>query len=192
MYLLYTPSRYTGEDLYKSDIHIERIFPDEQFWLDQVSRVKDFFTKSILPELLGKFYSRKDEPKATSNTAQDPCCSVTSGDVTDGEGGSSEASKMKLYCYCQVPDGYDMVGCDNRACECEWFHLKCLKLKDFPSKNIGTAQTVENYHNLNIRGKKIECNNSLTLISLTIIITVIIYCFLFSSLCFVLFCSNFT
>ena len=100
MYLLYTPSRYTGEDLYESDIHIERIFPDEQFWLDQVSRVKDFFTKSILPELLGKFYSRKDEPKATSNTAQDPCCSVTSGDVTDGEGGSNEASKMKLYCYC--------------------------------------------------------------------------------------------
>ncbi len=30
--------------------------------------------------------------------------------------------------------GDDMVvGCDNRACEREWFHLKCLKLQDFPS-----------------------------------------------------------
>ena len=170
----------------ESDIHIERIFPDDQFWLDQVSRVKDFFTKSILPELLGKFYSRKDEPKATSNTAQDPCCSVTS-DVTDGEG---KVSKMKLYCYCQVPDGDDMVGCDNRACECEWFHLKCLKLKDFPSKTYWYCPDCRKLPQFKPKGKKkIECN---TLISLTIIIIVIIYCFLFSSLCFVLFCSNFT
>ena len=124
----------------------------------QVSREKDFFTMSILPELLGKFYSRKDEPKATSNTAQDPCCSVTSGDVTDGEGGSSEPSKMKLYCYCQVPDGDDMVGCDNRACEREWFHLKCLKLKDFPCKKYWYYPNCRKLPQFKPKGKKIECN----------------------------------
>ncbi len=115
------------------DIHIERIFPDEQFWLEQVTRVKDFFTMSILPELLGKFYSRTDEPKATSITDQDRCCSVSLEDVTDGEGDSSSQPITRLYCYCRVSDGDNMVGCDNRACEREWFHLKCLKLKNFPS-----------------------------------------------------------
>ncbi len=43
------------------DIHIERIFSDEQFWLEQVARVKDFFSMSVLPELLEKLYSRTDE-----------------------------------------------------------------------------------------------------------------------------------
>ena len=108
----------------------------------------------ILPELLGKFHSRKDEPKANSNTAQDPCCSVTSGDVTDGKGGSSEASKMKLYCYCQVPDGDNMVGCDNRTCEREWFHLKCLKLKNFPSKKYWYCPDCRKLPHFKTKGEK--------------------------------------
>ena len=40
----------------KEDVHIERIYPDDEFWVDKVSRVKLFFENSILPELLGKFF----------------------------------------------------------------------------------------------------------------------------------------
>ncbi len=101
----------------ESDIHIERIFPNREFWLDKVALVQHFFTVAILPELLGKFYSRTEEPKVTSSTAQDPCGSGTLEDTTDGKDHSSTSSKIKLYCYCQVRDGDDMVGCDNRACE---------------------------------------------------------------------------
>ena len=115
----------------ESDIHIERIFPDEHFWLDNVSLAKDFFVTSILPELFGKFYSRINQPKR-SDTTQDPCCSGTSGETTDGEGESC-SNDVPVYCYCQKPEGGDMVACDNSACTREWFHLRCLGLKVFPT-----------------------------------------------------------
>ncbi len=40
----------------KEDVLIERIYPDDEFWVDKVSRVKLFFENSILPELLSKFF----------------------------------------------------------------------------------------------------------------------------------------
>ncbi len=43
----------------------------------------------------------------------------------------SVAHPARFNCIAIVGD--DMVGCDKRACEREWFHLKCLKLQDFPS-----------------------------------------------------------
>ena len=138
----------------ESDIHIERILTNEQFWLDQVSRVKNFFTTCILPELLGKFYSRTDDSKVIY-TDKDPCCSVTS-DITDGENGSSESNK-KWYCYCQVPDGDDMVGCDSQACEWEWFHLKRLKLKDFPSKKHWYHPNCRKLPQFKYKGKNRKC-----------------------------------
>ena len=39
----------------KSDVHIERIYPDEDFWLTNVAKAKEFFQTSLLPELLGNF-----------------------------------------------------------------------------------------------------------------------------------------
>ena len=73
---------------------IERIFPNREFWLDKVALIQHFFTVAILPELLGKFYSRTEEPKVTSSTAQDPCGSGTLEDTTDGKDHSSTSSKI--------------------------------------------------------------------------------------------------
>lgn len=44
-------------------LYIERILPDEKFWKENVSRVEKFIIKGILPELLGKFYSRTHQEK---------------------------------------------------------------------------------------------------------------------------------
>ncbi len=57
------------------DIHIERIYADEEFWLANVSHVKDFFVTAVLPELLGEFYSRTSQPVIVTD-ATEPCCSV--------------------------------------------------------------------------------------------------------------------
>ena len=57
------------------DIHIERIYADEEFWLVNVSHVKDFFVTAVLPELLGEFYSRTSQPVIVTD-ATEPCCSV--------------------------------------------------------------------------------------------------------------------
>ena len=62
----------------KQDIHIERIYPDEEFWLKNVDRVNHFFNTSILPELLGKFYSRTSQPAQHILDVQQPCSSGTS------------------------------------------------------------------------------------------------------------------
>ncbi|CAD8189758.1 unnamed protein product [Paramecium octaurelia] len=40
-----------------------------------------------------------------------------------------------LYCICQKPSFGQMVMCDNQLCSKEWFHLECVKLKDFPPEN---------------------------------------------------------
>lgn len=41
----------------QQDIFEERIYPDEEFWLEKFPLVKRFHTTAILPELLGKFFS---------------------------------------------------------------------------------------------------------------------------------------
>ena len=55
-------------------VYIERIYPDETFCLETVSRVKHFFITSILPELIGKFYSQTSESVSVPQT---PCSSNT-------------------------------------------------------------------------------------------------------------------
>jgi len=48
---------------------IERIYPDNVFWLENIQRVNFFFTKAILPELIGKFYLK---PMATNSHQGSP------------------------------------------------------------------------------------------------------------------------
>jgi len=42
----------------ETDIHIERIFADTAFWENKVSKATAFFKKGILPELLGKWFTK--------------------------------------------------------------------------------------------------------------------------------------
>ena len=106
----------------EKEVHFERIYPDERFWLENVSKVTHFFITSILPELIGKFYSRTSECQMPSLSG--PSSSLPSVETS----GNSE----KTYCYCRGPEYGDMVGCDNPSCLYEWFHLSCLKLVALP------------------------------------------------------------
>jgi len=110
----------------ESAVHIQRIYPNEDFWLEKVSKVKQFFATAILPELVGKFYSR--------NTDMVLCSSEPPSEHTSEPGPSSvEETDTKVYCYCQSAERGTMVGCDNPECVYEWFHLECLKLS-YPPK----------------------------------------------------------
>lgn len=104
------------------DLEYERIFPDEEFWLDCVSRVEALFINSIVPELLGKWFSRP--PRLTDSSS-------TAAPNTPQAGTSSE-----VYCYCGGPDVGDMLGCDREECTYQWFHLSCLNLKTFPKSKV--------------------------------------------------------
>lgn len=125
----------------KNDVHIERIYPDEHFWLTNVAKAKEFFQTSLLPELLGKFYSctnaSQRRPSTEQRLSQELSCSgISMAHTEDCQGSSDEEAdgdiQLPLYCYCQRPEEGDMVGCDNPNCSHQWFHLSCLKLNSLP------------------------------------------------------------
>ena len=90
-----------------------RIFPDPTFFSECLQKSHHFFTiLCILPELVGKWYSR---------SIIMPCAPTPNDDSTYN------------YCYCKEEQGGEMVGCDNPGCQAgEWFHLSCLRLKRKP------------------------------------------------------------
>ena len=108
----------------QQDIHTERIYPDEIFWLEQLTVVKQFYTVAILPELLEKFYSHTRSLNDTSKTTHIQDSSQLEQ--------TSITAVSPTFCYCQGPDEGPMVGCDDTSCPYEWFHLACLGLKSAP------------------------------------------------------------
>ncbi len=73
----------------KKDVHIERIYPDNVFWLNHIQQVDHFFQVGILPELVGKFYSRP--------SAMDPSPPVSSSSKASSEAACEEvAATYKL------------------------------------------------------------------------------------------------
>lgn len=45
----------------------------------------------------------------------------------------SNAGDDTLYCFCQKVSFGKMIGCDNKTCRYEWFHVPCLEMKDTPT-----------------------------------------------------------
>lgn len=64
------------------------------------------------------------------------CLNMEEDDIPDEFYCSDDCRKRTVYkyCSCHVDMGkYEpMVGCDNQQCKTEWFHLKCVGLKDAP------------------------------------------------------------
>ena len=90
-----------------------RIFPEPTFFSECLHKSHHFFTICILPELVGKWYSRSIVIPSDSPTPND--------------------DSSYNYCYCKEEHGGEMVGCDNPRCQAgEWFHLSCLRLKKKP------------------------------------------------------------
>ena len=125
--LFCTKANYCDFVVYtKTSLHTERIKFDECFWEVNIEKVKHFFDIGIMPELLGRWFSRPPE-RAVS---MQPTSSSNSLQSNTNEGPSTSASIK--YCYCQGDEYGDMVGCDNDECVYKWFHLECLRLKSPP------------------------------------------------------------
>ncbi|XP_038045000.1 uncharacterized protein LOC119725695 isoform X1 [Patiria miniata] len=89
-----------------TDVHIERVEPDANMWDEILEKSREFFYKAVLPELMGKFYTRipsvHDKPPAT-------------------------------HCYCGKSQPVDkMISCANEGCKITWFHQSCLQIKRLP------------------------------------------------------------
>lgn len=108
-------------------IHVERIIRDEEMWSECIEHSTRFFRTCILPELLGRWYTRPCAMQGNRTTQQSPSGAASSlSSDTSGE--------QRKYCYCQQPeDGLqEMIACDNPKCPIEWYHVQCLKLSKIP------------------------------------------------------------
>ena len=113
-------------------IHIERIERNVNFWTSCIDKAHHFFKTSLLPELMGNWYTRPALQRLTSEegnsnkTVSDSTidCELSFVDTID--------SAESLYRHCRGPEAGTMIACDNSDCPIEWFHTKCLKLKSLP------------------------------------------------------------
>lgn len=88
-----------------------------------------FFRTAILPEIIGRFYSRPAEVHSM-DTSLTP---ATKNGLQITENQHPSISTELMYCYCRGPEEGEMVACDNSQCPYTWFHLSCLGLKSPPS-----------------------------------------------------------
>ena len=106
-------------------IRVERIVAEqEEFFTDVIADVNEFYKFCLLPELIGKWYTRQSVmPEGPINS------SSSSSQCTD----ATDNPNSYKYCYCkEFKIDETMLGCDFANCKNEWFHLTCLKLKKVP------------------------------------------------------------
>ena len=105
----------------QADIQTQRIESDPTMWAEMVAASGEFFKKAILPELLGKFYSRSGMLSLPECQGQSP------------NNNPAAAIPEPSYCYCGGPeDAGDMIACDDDECKLQWYHLHCLKIQRVP------------------------------------------------------------
>ncbi|KAL3885168.1 hypothetical protein ACJMK2_025263 [Sinanodonta woodiana] len=134
-YLVFSPSPYSSEDLksYKGldaynqfvYLHIEQITFDSEMWNEMCAKTKHIFVTAILPELIGKFYSRLPNTNILSASA---CNSSRSGESET----SSCITNEELWCFCNQVESGRMMCCDNDKCKLKWFHYLCLGISCAP------------------------------------------------------------
>ena len=102
------------------DCSIERIIPDNDFFIEIVRKFNDMYCCGVLPGLIGKWWSKR-------NVLQEiPTCSSQA---------PIAIQKPSTWCYCQLDDdevGSDLIGCVNPQCPIQWYHIACLQLDYVP------------------------------------------------------------
>ena len=99
---------------HSASLHTERLLPDTSLITEALTRAKQFFSLCILPELVGKWFTRRRE------------------DICEVEVSDTDSADEGTWCYCKESKGGDMVGCDNPKCGIRWFHLSCLQMDAVP------------------------------------------------------------
>jgi len=97
------------------DLHIERIFLGQSFIEEKLNQAEKFWL-AILPELLGKWFTRTNTQFPVVNTISPN---------NDSNEFKDEDSDDRTWFYCKMARGSTMQGCENPLCNIKWFHI-CL------------------------------------------------------------------
>ena len=98
--------------------HMKRINISRDFIEQKFLQAEKLFWLSIMPELLGKWYTRKNTelPKITLQSAEE--------EEDDG-----------TWCYCQAVKGGEMIACENPSCTIRLKYIMLLKSPIILSSN---------------------------------------------------------
>ena len=105
----------------ESDIAVKRIARDRRFYEEATEKIEHMFIYGILPEIIGKWYTRK--PVEDSSGVVQTHTETEQIIVEDTE------DPEKLWCFCAQPSYGKMVCCDNSTCTIQWFHFDCLRIR---------------------------------------------------------------
>ena len=89
------------------ELHIEYITIDETLIQSAIPIAEKFWRLCVLPELLGKWYTRRQ-----AHNVQSDCIE------TEEDSGT--------WCYCREDKGGEMIACDSKVTCIKWFHLDCV------------------------------------------------------------------
>lgn len=112
----------------EEEVVIERISLDRLFYENLMDKVEIFFIYSVLPEIVGKWLTRK--PIAD----QDGIVKIHSPKLAAARGSTvTEEDPEALWCYCRGPSHGNMIQCDHKTCKIKWFHFNCLRMHSAPA-----------------------------------------------------------
>ena len=101
-------------------LHIERITFNKTFIDEKLKQAERLFWLAIIPELLGKWFTRDHIKLPTVDH-----------DENDDDVGQTEEDDGR-WCFCKTPKGGSMIGCEDPSCVTKWFHLSCLRMEKCP------------------------------------------------------------
>ena len=112
---------------------VQRIYRDKVFFEAQVNKVMHFIQYGVLPELVGKWLTRK--VVANKNgvvVSEEQLINATIAAEAEAE----EAPEAgRLICYCSMPATSEMLRCANLNCTIKEFHMDCLRVRCPPRGN---------------------------------------------------------
>ena len=105
--------RLCGVDIERNSYQMH--YPCEQFFTAIVAKITTFYRNAILPELIGKWYTKKYSTSAYANKPT-----------------SSSTSETTEWCYCKFNHEDDLIGCDNLQWSIQWFHFVLFRDRKGP------------------------------------------------------------
>ena len=107
----------------ENELVVQRIDPDEELMSTSLEQATLFFKFGVLPELLGKWYSKA--PLITQSDISGDC------DTPRSSHPAGNVAK-ELWCFCRQEESGQMIACDSEQCPIVCFHTSCLKINRIP------------------------------------------------------------
>jgi len=111
----------------ENGIATERIEIDREFYETEAEKVEHVFIYGILPEIIGKWYTRKHIADADGIVK----CTAP---LEDSSTFVTEEDPERSWCYCGQPSYGQMIMCEHKNCTIQWFHFDCLRIRCPPKK----------------------------------------------------------